>query len=77
MHGQLAGKGIGVPPGGLPEAYASVDIYVQPGQGGKGWWTTLSDAVESGAKELQSSALVWGLEKKAVHSASAAHVAGA
>eukprot|EP01045_Picozoa_sp_COSAG04_P014354 COSAG04_NODE_1070_length_8477_cov_17.005729_8_plen_261_part_00 len=69
IHASIGGKGIGVAPGELADAYESVDIYVQPGQGGKGWWSTLSDAVEKGAKEIQSSAVVRGLEKKAVGAA--------
>ena len=69
IHASIGGKGIGVAPGELADAYESVDIYVQPGQGGKGWWSTLSDAVEKGAKEIQSSSVVRGLEKKAVGAA--------
>ena len=69
IHTSIGGKGIGVAPGELADAYESVDIYVQPGQGGRGWWSTLSDAVEKGAKEIQSSSVVRGLEKKAVGAA--------
>ena len=69
VHGAIGGDGLGVPPGELADTFAHVDIFVQPGQGGKGWWSTLADTVSDGAKELQSSSLVRGLEKKAVGAA--------
>ena len=63
----MAGRGLGVAPGELPAVYDDVDIYVQPGaHGGAGFFSTLGDAVASGAKQLQKSSAVRGLEKKAV-----------
>ena len=69
VHSSIGGKGLGVAPGELHDALSHVDIFVQPGHGGKGWWSTLADTVEKGAKELQSSELVRGLEKRAVGAA--------
>ena len=61
------GNGLGVAPGELPPVYDDVDIFVQPGKhGGAGFFSTLGDAVAKGAKELQKSSAVRGLEKKAV-----------
>ena len=69
VHASIGGKGLGVAPGELHDAYSNVDIFVQPGHGGKGWWSTLADTVEKGVHELQGSELVRGLEKKAVGAA--------
>ena len=67
LHSEMAGNGLGVAPGELPAVYDDVDIYVQPGaHGGAGFFSTLGDAVASGAKQLQKSSAVRGLEKKAV-----------
>jgi len=65
VHASIGGKGLGVAPGELHDALSHVDIFVQPGHGGKGWWSTLADTVEKGAHKLQSSDLVRGLEKRA------------
>jgi hypothetical protein len=67
VHSQMGGNGLGVAPGELPAIYDDVDIYVQPGaHGGRGFFSTLGDAVSKGVKKLQSSSAVRGLEKKAV-----------
>jgi hypothetical protein len=67
LHSQMGGNGLGVAPGELPPMYDDVDIFVQPGaHGGRGFFSTLGDAVSKGAKELQKSSAVRGLEKKAV-----------
>ena len=67
LHSEMSGNGLGVAPGELPAVYDDVDIYVQPGaHGGAGFFSTLGDAVASGAKQLQKSTAVRGLEKKAV-----------
>ncbi len=59
LHSQ-GGAGLGVPPGFLDD----VDIYVQPGQGGRGWWSSLGDALKTGVTKLQSSDVVRAVEKK-------------
>ena len=67
VHSQMGGRGIGVAPGELAAIYDDVDIFVQPGaHGGRGWFSTLGDAVSKGVKQLQKSSAVRGLEKKAV-----------
>ena len=67
LHSEMAGNGLGVTPGEVPAVYDDVDIYVQPGaHGGAGFFSTLGDAVAKGAKQLQKSTAVRGLEKKAV-----------
>ena len=37
MHASIGGKGLGVAVGELHDALSHVDIFVQPGHGGKGW----------------------------------------
>ena len=53
LHSEMAGNGLGVAPGELPAVYDDVDIYVQPGaHGGAGFFSTLGDAVASGANPV-------------------------
>ena len=59
VHSQMGGNGLGVAPGELPAIYDDVDIYVQPGaHGGRGFFSTLGDAVSKGVRKLQSSSAV-------------------
>ena len=67
VHSQMGGNGLGVALGELPAIYDDVDIYVQPGaHGGRGFFSTLGDAVSKGVKKLQSSSAVRDLEKRGV-----------